>query len=165
MEIQWIPISPNEYSFRVNGQERGTLQLNHYHQAASMFLFSAQQTYQIKRVGFWKSKLVILNAAGKEIVKVEPKSWFSSSWSFQHQAESYEIKIDNCPLVEFSIIRNQKKLISYGLKPQKVKLTLGIQVSAEVPELFHFLLWFLMRPIVIEQTGQEAAFVLLTSVI
>lgn len=164
METQWIPISPNEYEFQVNGQVRGTLRLSNDEQSTRILLLSEQQTYHMKRVGFWKSKLVVLNAAGKEILNLEPKSLFSSSMNLEHQDKIYEIKIDNCPLVEFSIIHNQKKLISYGLKPQKVKPVLGIQVAAKVPELFHFLLWFLMRPIVIEQTGQEVAFVLLSSV-
>jgi hypothetical protein len=162
MEMQWIQINQNEYAFQVNGQVRGTLQLQKYGQTASVLLMSEQQTYQIKRIGFWKSKLVVLNNQGMEVLRVAPKSWFSNSWNLEHQAKSYQIKIDNCPLVEFSIIHNQKKLITYALSAQNAVVGLSIQAEPDVPELFHLMLWFFIRPIIQEQTGQEIPLVLLT---
>lgn len=162
MKMHWSKNQENEDVFYAAGQIVGHLRLSASQQSAVVTLRQDQARYTFKRTGFWKNQLLVTDAQGREIIRVRPRKRWGSSWVFTHQDQVYELRLGNRPLAAFCITQQQKPVLCYALDTQNHSIGLRIEATAQTPELFHFLLWFLCRPIWIEQTGADAAFLLMT---
>ena len=54
----------------------------------------------MKRVGFWKSKIEIIDNNKNIILEAKPKAWYANSSIITYNNQEYELIIRNNPLAE-----------------------------------------------------------------
>jgi hypothetical protein len=164
MERKWDKIDETHYAFSVDQQGIGTLQFFPDSTGGKALVQMGEQSYQIKRTGFWKNALELTDPEGQCILKVYAEKWYANSYVFYYQQEKYKLKIRNNPLSEWVILKGEKEWIAYGLhaEGQGEKILSKITSAPENQTfLFDFLLWYLFVPIAAESMGDQLTFLLL----
>jgi hypothetical protein len=118
----------------------------------------------MKRVGFWKSKIEIMDNNKNIILEAKPKAWYANSSIITYNNQEYELIIRNNPLAEYAIINDGKEIIAYGLDTNHGKATIRITSTSDNDNyLFDFLLWYLFNPIARENMSDNLTFLLLVN--
>ena len=155
----WKKVNEKKYIFSLGEKKVGELDLSFKSFKRTALLNINEELFTMEQIGFWKSKLHILNAKGIVILKAIPEKWFSNKTKVVYNNIEFQLKVRNNPLAEIVLLQNENELLSYGLKPNNGKITIGIQSNQEQEDyLFDFLLWFLFMPIAHEQTGDDFIF-------
>jgi hypothetical protein len=122
------------------------------------------QTYQLKRSGFWKSNIEIIDGNGQVILKSHNEKWYSKTARIEFEGKEFNLVIRNNPLVEYSIFDGNTEILSYALDVFKGKATTKIQTSRHHNSyLLDFYLWFLFMPVAKEKIVDDGTYLLLTT--
>ena len=70
------------------------------------------QTYQLKRSGFWKSNIEIIDGNGQVILKSHNEKWYSKTARIEFEGKKFNLVIRNNPLVEYSIFDGNTEILS-----------------------------------------------------
>ncbi|UPT70235.1 MAG: hypothetical protein M0D53_14190 [Flavobacterium sp. JAD_PAG50586_2] len=158
----WQKVNEKKYIFSIGEKKVGELDFSFKRLNAVALLDINGELFTIERRGFWKNKLYILDAKQNSILTATPENWFSSNTEVSYKGIEFQLKVRNNPLAEIVLLQKGKEILSYGLKSNDGKITVGIQSSQEIDDyLFDFLLWFLFMPVAHEQTGDDFTFQLL----
>lgn len=156
MFMQWKK-RQEAYELHLDTQVVATFQIPNPREPLTAILTIGMEQFTLSRPGFWKTHIVVHNEAQKEILRLQPQKWYSSSLVFNYYNQSFRIRSKNNPLLTWSIENEQKTVLEYGLTFSPKGNHLQIKVEEEVPLLFHGLLWYLMHTILLEQNGIDDA--------
>ena len=150
METFWKNNNNGSYTFFANGKNLGTFDNTTSKKSSLTNISIANTQYKILRKGFWKTNIVILDSDNHEVLSVKPLKWYGSSYELSYQHKKYHLKIGNNPLTEWSIYEDTTLALAYALTTIDGKAGLKISGLSEAPVLFHFLLWYLIKPVIVE---------------
>lgn len=164
MKKEWNTISESQYDFYIDNIKKGELKID-YNSLSSKASFNLENSiYEMKRVGFWKSKIEIIDNNKNIILEAKPKAWCANSSIITYNNQEYELIIRNNPLAEYAIINDGKEIIAYGLDTNNGKATIRITSTSDNENyLFDFLLWYLFNPIARENMSDNLTFLLLVN--
>lgn len=163
MENFWQVNKDGSYTFLANGKNYGKFESSSSNKSSSTNFTIEKNNYSILRQGFWKTNIVILDNTGKEVLSVKSLKWYGNEYGIHYNNKKYVLKIGNNPLSEWSIYEDSVLQLAYALSTSSGKPGLKITGLLNVPVLFHFLLWYLIRPIIIESTGQDSDVMVMTT--
>lgn len=161
MEHFWKKNNDGSYSFSANGKIQGTFESTAREKNSGTNFTIENTKFKILRKGFWKSGIVILDTENYEVLAVKSLKWYGSSYAINYNDEQYILKIGNNPLAEWSIYKDSELQLAYALVQVNGKTGLKISGRNEAPTLFHFLLWYLIKPVIIENSGQDELLLLI----
>ena len=162
MTKNWAKIEGAKYAFSVEKIELGTLEivLNSTDSKAIAKIGTAEFT--IRRTGFWKSGIEIVNQKNEIIAKAYLEKWYSNSMILEFKDSKYKLATRNNPLAEWAIIDGDTDLLAYGLNAGNGTVNLKITTAENNKEyLLDFLLWYIFMPIATENAGDDLTFLLL----
>ncbi len=158
----WKKIGDSTYTLFQNNDLVGQMEiiLNSLERKAIAKI--ASNMFTIRRTGFWKNSLVVLDDSDQIIMKVYPEKWYSSTSLVEYENKKYKLVLRNNPLAEYAILDNEKVIMSYGIDNENEKMCIRIASSGmEQDYMFDLLLWYLFVPMVTENNEDEFAFMLL----
>jgi hypothetical protein len=118
-----------------------------------------EQEFHFTRTGFWKSKIEISDKLGQKIAEIYAEKWYSNAHILDYKNKSYKLVVRNNPMAEWVLLDNNKEILAYQLSTQNGKATVKITSASEENEvLFDYILWYLFRPIALENTGEDLSF-------
>lgn len=161
MENLWKNNVDGSFTLIRSGNLSGTYNDNSPNKSCTAVVTFENKQYKILRKGFWKTTILLLDDAGKEIISVKPLNWYGSSYKLTFDNQTYTLKIGNNPLTEWSLYRDNILQLAYGLKSGDGKSGLSIREDLDNPVWFHFLLWYLIKPVFIDN-GSNDELMLLT---
>lgn len=159
MKKEWSIVGEGKYLFCVNNIQLGEMEitLNSIDSIATCQI--EDKEFTIRRKGFWKSSIDIVDNGGKIIAKTYIEKWYANSSVLEFDDKKYKLILHNNPLAEYSIIDDGKNLVSYGLAADNGKVNTRITGEDNHSNyLFDFLLWYLFVPIATENMGDNFTF-------
>ena len=158
MKKTWKFLKFNHYQFESSDLNTVVVKFNRLSRFIEVQSSNDRGLFKLQIEGMFRSKLIMTDYKGKELVKLESKKWWKSNWFGVYQKKSIELKIMNNPWVEYVLFIDGVKALSYGLKPYSGKAILSVQqfiplLNAE--DYFHIILFSLIRPVLIESMGNE----------
>lgn len=157
----WTRRSEDSYVFSANGKEYGTFQNTSVPNPFSANIKIENKEYTISRKGFWRTYVAIRDTQGTEVLSLKVKKWWGSSYIIDFENKKYSLTVGNNPLVHYTIFQENVELLSYALSNRKGELGLKISGLLDVPVFFHFLLWYLINPVISESKGKNGEMMLL----
>lgn len=165
MQKKWIKIEQGAYQLSIDDAIVAEMKIDYNSLKGNAEISIGNETYLIKRTGFWKTGIEITNSAGKIILKVYNDKWYANSSVLEYSDKKYTLKVRNNPLVEWAIIDDDKKdLLAYGLSNEN-RIN-GVKITANNVEnilLFDCLLWYLFVPIAEENSSDSLLFLMLAA--
>jgi hypothetical protein len=161
MDRKWMKQSDTRYTFSLEGQERGVMEIQRNTMSGKAHCTLDGGSFTIQRTGFWKSSMEVTDEKGNLVVKVSPEKWYASSWKVSSQGKTYQLKVRNNPLAEYVLIDSGKDILAYGLASTKEGLRLKISDSGSHDLIFDFLLWYLFIPVANENFAGDYLFLLM----
>ncbi len=159
IEKKWVKTGTSTFSLWYNNEPVGTMDMAVSNFESTATATFGNETFTIKRTGFWKSDLVITGENGQVIATVFTKKWYASSLIVEYDNRNYQLFIRNNPLAEWVLQEGDKEIIAYGLGIQDGKPCVRITTaSVQQNFLFDFLLWYLFVPIATEQSADDFVF-------
>jgi len=154
----WNKTSHGNYSFTINGEERG--RLNVIRTAGLATAVIDGRGFTIKSRGFLKLFLEVTDEAGQTVLKLTQDSWLASRWELVYNFKRYKLVLNNFPLAQYVVSENGREILSYGLRTKKFRPYLHIESeTSERDMLLDFVLWFLYAPVVQENSGDDMSWV------
>ena len=164
MDRKWITKELNHYFLDVDGKNVGEMQISPSSTAHIANCKLGEFEFTIRRTGFWKSNIEILDSNKRTFGKVYNEKWYANSSILEFKNKKYKIILRNNPLAEYVIFDKDKDLLAYGIKTDQKGIVIQITAEEESDLVLDFLMWYLFAPIVIETTGDNFIFhLLLTS--
>jgi hypothetical protein len=152
MKKQWIKTDQNRYAFMDNGRELGSIKVDFSTMNHKAEVLVGQESFVIKRKGFWKSSIEITDHNDIVIAQVSPEKWYSSAFILDYKGGRYKLICHNNPLVEWVILDGQYPVMAYGLDAATSNKQISItETSAQTDVLLHCLLCYIMVPVMIEE--------------
>jgi len=158
---QWIKTQNGVYEFRVNEQKIGTMNIAQATMKRKAIVQLQDQTFTIKRTGFWKSSISITDQHEVSVAEIYPTKWYANSYTMDFNGKHYSLSARNNPLAEWVISEGKSELIAYGLQAMDGKVFVKITGSETSDYLFDALLWYLFLPIAMENGGDNLFFIML----
>jgi hypothetical protein len=161
MGTSWKKTGEGKYELSIERALVGSIEIKLNSLDSKAEIVANDEKFVIKRIGFWESKIEILN---KDILvgKVYAKNWYVNSFILEYCHTHYKLSIRNNPLAEWVIQENGKDKLSYGLDAKNGNSAIKISSDgSNTPLIFDFLLWYLFVPIATENMGDEFTFMLL----
>lgn len=164
MTRKWDKLGESKYSFSVDNNKIGEMEiiLNSIDSKATCQI--RNEKFIIKRTGFWKSSIEIMNSNEETVAKTYFEKWYANSSVLEYGDKKYKLIVHNNPLAEYSIIDGNKNLIAYGLNTDTDNGKVNVKITSEsisADFLFDFLLWYLFVPIATENMGDSFTFQML----
>lgn len=162
MKKHWTKSTDSQFTLWVDNKETGkmNIRLNSASGKASCMLNG--KALEIKRTGFWKSKIEITDSNGLVLVKTYPENWYGKNSTIEFAGKTYKLLIRNNPLAEFAISENDKIILAYGLSAKNKITATSISTQGNPDLVFDLLLWYLFYPVATENTAGD--FLVLTAV-
>jgi hypothetical protein len=91
MKKEWKTISESQFDFYIDNIKKGELKID-YNSLSSKASFNLENSiYEMKRVGFWKSKIEIIDNNKNIILEAKPKAWYANSSiiTYNNQEKSF----------------------------------------------------------------------------
>ncbi|MEJ7827967.1 MAG: hypothetical protein WKF91_07225 [Segetibacter sp.] len=164
MTRKWDKIGESKYSFSVDNNIVGEMEImiNSIDSKATFQI--KDEKFIIKRAGFWKSSIEIINSKQETVAKTYFEKWYANSSVLEYGDKKYKLIVHNNPLAEYSIINGNKNLLAYGLNTDNGKVNVKItSENSSTDFLLDFLLWYLFIPIASENMGDNFTFLMLTT--
>ena len=158
---QWIKTQNGIYEFRVNEQPIGIMNIAQATLERKAIVQLQNQSFTIKRTGFWKSSISITDQHEVSVAEIYPTKWYANSYTMDYKGKKYALSARNNPLAEWVISEDDRELIAYGLQAMDGKIFVKITGSETNDYLFDALLWYLFLPIAMENGGDHFVFIML----
>lgn len=156
----WKNLGNNSYAFFDSEKEIGKFTFFNTLNSKAIATQNEQE-FHFKRTGFWKSTVEISDKLGQKMAEIYAEKWYANTYILVYKNKNYQLVIRNNPLAEWVILDNKKEILAYQLSTQNGKATVKItSESAEIEVLFDYILWYLFRPIALENTGEDLSFML-----
>jgi hypothetical protein len=160
---KWIKTGESNYAFIVNDKERGQMIFHPQTIASKADIVLDGNNYLLQRKGFWKTQLELLDGNGFSLMRTYHEKWYAHSSVLEYESKKYKLLVRNNPLAEWAILDNNKEWLAYGLTADKGTTGVKITSAAENNDwLLDFLLWYLFVPVAQENSGDNAAFFMMT---
>ncbi len=163
MENSWKNNKDGSFTLIRNGNQSGVYNGADRSKSCTALITLENRQYKIRRTGFWKTDILLLDDREKEIISVKPSSWYGSSYKLTFESQTYSLKIKNNPLAEWSLYKDHLLQLAYGLKTGDGKSGLSIREDHDSPVWFHYLLWYLIKPVIVENTDDEMMLLLVAA--
>lgn len=165
MEKKWVKIGEGKFSLIVDDNLFGEMEISSKSMNSKAICTIENEKFTIKRTGFWKNNVEILDNSGKEIARIYNEKWYVSSSILDYQNKKYKIVLRNNPLAELVILDQEIELLAYGLKTDNKEIKMQISMNKKNTDMFlDFILWYLFAPILAENTDDIFVFQMLLSV-
>ncbi len=121
-----------------------------------------KRVFLIRKEGFLKNKTVLRNEYGVRMGRLGYENGHGSEGFIELNDEKFSYSIDNNPLSEISIYRDNKEkpFVVCGLRADKGNTSVQFSKSGELSPPQHFLLmslcWYLFLPVAKENTVEYA---------
>ncbi|AWI26749.1 hypothetical protein [Flavobacterium pallidum] len=161
MENLWKNNKDGSFTLIRNGNEAGVYNDSNSGKSCTAIITLKNSQYKINRKGFWKTDILLCDEAGKEVLWVKSLNWYGRSYTLTFDNETFTLKIGNNPLSEWSLYKNDILQLTYSLKSLNGKSGLEIREDFDNPVWFHYLLWYLIKPVIVENTGSDDELMLL----
>ncbi len=159
---KWVKIGDAVFTLWDNNQQIGTMEIALATSGRKATANFGGKQVTIKKTGFWKSNLEILDSNGQILAKIYAEKWYGSSFILEYGTKQYKLLLRNNPLAEWVLQNNNEDLLAYGLSTQKGKASIKITTASVKPDyLFDFILWYLFFPIAVEQSADDLTFLAL----
>lgn len=158
MKNTWKFIKFNQYQFESSESLSINVKFNSLSGSIDVKSSNDLDLFKLKVIGLFRSKLIVTDSNGKELVKLESKKWWKSNWFGLYQKHHIEVKIVNRPWVEYVLLVDGIEALAYGIKANSGRAMLSIQQFVPLPNnghYFHVVLFSLIRPVLIESMGNE----------
>ncbi|CAM3485272.1 hypothetical protein FLLO111716_13700 [Flavobacterium longum] len=156
MEKKWKTNGNKSIDLLVQGRPRATLNLS-----SDTITLPDGTVYRLKRKGIFRSRLIVTDAANKELTRIKPVRWYGTSYNFSWKGQGYVLSVGNNPLAEWRISSGKKLILSYGLDASAGKIQLKTGGTIDGDPFFDCLLYYLIRPAYHEQSGTDETTLLL----
>lgn len=160
MKKQWVKNADFSYTFEVDGQKTGEMEIQFNTPGSKATCKINGQLLEINRTGFWRSNIEIMEGDGRLLLKAYPEKWYANSSVIEFEGKIYKLLIRNNPLAEFTVTENDKDVLAYGLATENRELKLRITTHDNSHFILDFLLWYLFLPIANENMGDTYSFLL-----
>ena len=162
MTREWSKLGESKYYFSVDNNKIGEMEitLNSFDSKATCQI--GDEKFIIRRTGFWKNSIEIVNSKEEVVVKTYFEKWYANSSVLEYGGKKYKLIIHNNPLAEYSITDGGNNMIAYGLHTGNKKI--GVKITCDNNNkdfLLDFLLWYLFVPIATENIGSSFTFIML----
>lgn len=124
---------------------------------AAIELNNKSYTLKIKSAIFFSS-MEIIDEYNETVVTMNPKKWYSTTFTITFNKELYELKIRNNPLAEYVLVQNNLECLAYGITTNSSTNKLAIKIeepNQNQSPLLHAILWYLLEPIAKENFGDN----------
>jgi hypothetical protein len=164
MKKNWIKTGDTNYSLFVNDIEAGQLEVQINTIDSRAIARIGDETYHLKRTGFWKTNIELTDASGRRVMHVFNKKWYANASILEYRGKEYQLLVRNNPLAEWAILDGEKDILAYGLAADNGVINIKITAATTSDDLLpDFLLWYLFAPIAQENTGGNFVFLMLLS--
>ena len=145
----WQKVGENKYSFTIDDNEIGVMEIANDSWDMKALVKIGSYEIIIRRTGFWKTSIEIINGNNTIIAEVHPEKWYSNSFTLNYKEKKYTLITRNNPLAEWAIIENNNDLLSYELNSDIANGLVNIKISTSENNqdyIFDLLLWYLFVP-------------------
>ena len=154
---KWIKVSELKYSFEVNGNPIGTMEIIYSNLERKAIFTIENRKFTLNYLGFWKSNFEIRDENDVVIMHLYTEKWYASSTVLEYKGKKLKLKIRNNPLAEYVIFNGETELLAYGLDTQSGKVSVRIHSNSN-DFLLDYLLWYVFVPIAQENMGDSFVF-------
>lgn len=152
----WKTIKQGLYSFSVDGNEIGTLEVVYQNFERKAIFKIEDKIYTLIYKGFWKSTYDIFDESNKVVLKSSFEKWYAATTNLEYKGKQLKLKIRNNPLAEFVIFDEENELLGYGLGANSGKVNVKISTALNNTDyLLDYLLWYTFLPIAQENIGDD----------
>ncbi len=158
MKNTWSFIKFNQYQFGSPESQSINVKFNSLSGSIDVKSSNDLDLFNLKLIGLFRSKLIVTDSNGKELVKLESKKWWKSNWFGLYQKQHIEVKIVNRPWIEYVLLIDGIEALTYGIKANSGKAILSVQQFVPLHnngDYFHVILFSLIRPVLIESMGNK----------
>ena len=158
MKNVWKFLKFNQYQFESDENQLILVKFNWLSRQILAKSKEDKDLFKLEIVGMFRSKLIVRDNKGQELVKIEAKRWWKSNWQGLFQNQNFEVKVVNRPWVEYVLTIDGVEALAYGLKPASDKVVLSVQQFIPLlkqSDYFHVLLFSLIRPVLMESMGNQ----------
>lgn len=157
--MQWTKTPDATYLLSNQEELLGELRLQHYSNCSLAVGRVRGREIQIRRVGFWKSRVEITDSFGQVLLEMQPQKWHGDAYVVRARGQEYCLRLRNNPLAEYVIGQGEQELLTYGLTLENrlagVRISHNPDYSGEPLFELDLLLWYLFLPMVEESFGQQ----------
>lgn len=158
----WQQEGPQVYRFLVDGESLALMQLNPSLADQPASLHVGNDIYTIRRTGFWKTSLELVDGRQQLVARVYPDKWYAHALSMDYRGQFWKLVTRNNPLAEFAIRMGEPDLLAYGLEPRDGRVHIRITRATDaIDPLLDGLLWYLFLPVAAESSGDQLTFTML----
>ena len=155
---KWTAIDQMNYSFTVNDERIGILEIIYSNFDRIAIFKIADSTFTLKYNGFWKSNFEIKDDTDTVILKSYTEKCYANSTILDYKGKKLKLKIRNNPLAEYVVFDGEKEILAYGLDTRNGRAIVRINSDANSDYLLDYLLWYIFLPIAQENMGDNFIF-------
>lgn len=164
MKKQWEKIANGQYRLYIDDIASAEMQLDSCSLDKKAVATVGTQKINIRKSGFWKKTIKLLDEQGKVLAKAYHRKWYSTGYVLEVGNKAYKVIIRNNPLAEWVIFDKKEALLAYSLKQEGGSLKTNISTADDAQNpLFDILLWYLFLPIATENVDDTLLLLLLVS--
>jgi hypothetical protein len=166
MTKNWKKIGTSTYTFSINDKEVGVLEIILNSIDSRAIAKTEKGEFTVRRTGFWKTKIEILDKEKKIIANAYAEKWYANSLILEFKSKKYKLQNRNNPLSEWAITDGDKTILAYGLNTCNINGLVNMKITGSEnneEELFDYFLWYLFAPIASENMGDDVTAVLIST--
>jgi hypothetical protein len=164
MTKNWTKTEDGTYVFSVDNEQKAILKINLKSNNSKASVKIADSEFAIRRVGFWKTGIEIIDASNSVIAKAYTEKWYANSLIFDYKSRKYKVRLRNNPYAEFVISEGEKDILAYGINNEYENDIVNVRITCAEKNLDYMLdvlLWYLFIPIATENMGDHFVFMLM----
>lgn len=136
---EWLKSSNGKHRLLINEAVTGEL----FFKKMEAFATIKKERYTIRKKGFWKTQVEILDDIGQVILETSSKNWYSTrpTVTFENREFSLETRTRNG--AEWAIVDNGQDLLTYQIVTEDdLKIVKMTAFSAKIDPILDIFLWF-----------------------
>jgi hypothetical protein len=136
---EWLKSSNGKHRFLINDGLIGELLFKKMEAFATI----KTQHYTIRKKGFWKTQVEILDEIGHVVLETRSKNWYGSTSIITFNNREFTLDMRTKGGLEWAIVDNRQDLLTYQIVTEDdVKMVKMTAFFAKIDPILDFFLWF-----------------------
>lgn len=156
--LQWRNLRLQSFEFENEKGEKFTLKYTAMGGRHKATLHHSNEVYTISIRYFFGPEISVKNADGQTLLELKNAARWKYHWKGIYGKHALEITRTYFPHSAIQVSIDSRPVLEYGIHHEKFRSHLEIQQFAEIPvlpEVFHAILFMLLRPTMIEMMGHS----------
>lgn len=160
----WTRPSENNYELHRGEEFLMRVSFNVASAKSEATVYTKNEMLKIRTDGFWRTRIVIVDEAGKEVLTCAPRKWYASDWVVTFQNKPYQLKCTNRPLATYVLSDATNEILSYSLEPHQGRVRVVARGEwEEAGALGDAFLWYMLKPFAMENGSDLIPFLLMAT--